>query len=329
MKRNLIVGSLLLSLCFVSLPFYGHAAGEKAYPTKPVALVVAYNPGGGADLAARLLSGYFLKKSGTQLNVINKPGGGGVIATREVLEGMADGYTLLLDSSATSSGLAAFHTEKLPFDWRRRAWCATITRDVVVYAVRQDAPWKTLKEVAEFIKKNPKKVRWGTTGVSGIGAPAGMQFFRANDISLDMVTQVMFSGEGPLLTALAGGHVDFAGQNFAAMAGLIEGKKIRPLAISAAKRQPQVPDLPTASEAGYPTFDVYNWHGISGPAGLSRDIVEFWAKSMEAASKDPEFIRMAENVKKEVAYIGLKDFEVFVEKEHQKYVKFAEDLGIK
>jgi len=261
--------------------------------------------------------------------VINKPGGGGVIGTREVLTARPDGYTMLIEGHATCSMLAAFQPGQLPFDWRKRSWCARMTKDPVIYQVRMDAPWKTLKEVAEFIKNNPKQLRWGATGVSGVGSPAGVQFFYANGISLDMVNQVMFSGESKVLTALAGGHIDFCGQQYGPSWGLIEGKKCRPIATVSTKRLPLLPDVPTVAEAGYPMLDVHGWHGISGPPGLPKDIVDFWAREMEKASKDPKFHEMAEKVKKEVAYLGPKELEEFAEQEYQKYLKLAKDIGVK
>ena len=326
MKKGLIFGWFLT--CLVLPYFCAQALGE-TYPTKPVDLIVPYNPGGGADLTARLLSGYFSKVMGIQLSVINKPGGGGIIGAREVLTARPDGYTMLCEGHATSSMLAAFQPGELPFDWRKRTWIARMTKDPVIYQVRMDAPWKTLKEVAEFTKKNPKQLRWGATGVSGVGSPAGIQFFRANNISLDMVNRVMFPGESPVLAALAGGHIDFTGQQYGPSWGLIEGKKIRPIAVIAEKRLPLLGDVPTVAEAGYPMLDVHGWHGLTGPLGLPKQVVDFWVRELGKAHKDPVFHEMAEKVKKEVAYLGSKEFEEFVEREYQKYLALAKDVGAK
>lgn len=327
MKKNIIWKLVLICLF---LPYlYGQAWGQAPYPSKPIDLIVAYNPGGGADLTGRLLSGYFSKVMGIQLNVINKPGAGGIIGAREVLTARPDGYTLLLEGHATSSMLAAFQPGELPFDWRKRTWIARMTTDPVIYQVRMDGPWKTLKDVAEFIKKNPKKLRWGATGVSGVGSPAGVQFFRANDISLDMVNRVMFPGESPVLAALAGGHIDFTGQQYGPSWGLIEGKKNRPIAVIEKRRIPLLPDVPTVAEAGYPMLDVHGWHGLSGPPGLPKPIVDFWVRELEKAPKDPVFHGMAENVKKEVAYLGPKEMEEFAVKEYEKYLALAKDVEAK
>jgi len=326
MKRMMVRGLLSIG---VLLSCFSAQSWAQAYPAQPVDLMVPYNPGGGADLAARLLSKYFAKARGIQINVINKPGAGGVLGTREVLTAKPDGYLMLLDGHATSSMLAAFQPGKLPFEWRKRTWIARTTKDPVIYQVRMDAPWKTLKEVAEFIKKNPKQFRWGATGVSGVGSPAAIQFFHAERIPLDMVNRVPFSGEAPVLTAMAGGHIDFAGQQYGPSWGLIEGKKNRPIAVIAEKRLPLLPEVPTVAEAGYPMLDVHGWHGISGPPDLAKHVVDFWVGELGKAVKDPLFRELAEAVKKEVAYLGPKEMEAFAEAEFQKYSKLAKDVAAK
>jgi tripartite-type tricarboxylate transporter receptor subunit TctC len=202
-------------------------------------------------------------------------------------------------------------------------------KDIVLYLVKSDSPWKTLKDVAEFARNNPEKFRWGTTGRGGIAIPALVQFFQANNIPIEKLlpNQVMFKsgGEGPV--ALAGGHIEFSAQQIGESYGLIEGKKIRPVAVVFEKRLAIFPDVPTAAEAGYPMFDVVGWHGISGPPGLPKHVVDFWTTSLEKASKDPVFIEMFEKVHKVAVYLGPKEVENFVEKEYQKYIEISKYLG--
>lgn len=322
MKRSLIFGLLLMF--FFSHYLCDQVLGEVSYPTNPIDMIVAYGPGGGSDITARFLSAYFAKASGVQLNVINKSGGAGAIGLQAALTARPDGYTMLMDTHGIGS-MIALYSGTYPVDWRKRTWCARIAIEPMIYQVQIDAPWKTLKEVAEFIKKNPEKLRWGTSGLTGCGAPAGLQFFRANGITVNMVRRVMFQGASEVVVALAGGHIDFASQQYSESAGLIEGKKTRPIAVVAPKRLPLLPDVPTMIEAGYPMLDVIGWHGVSGPAGLPKPVVDFWVKSLEKACKDPAFIEQAEKLKKEVTYLGPKEFEEFVEREYQKYSKLGKE----
>ena len=325
MKKQKLAGLLAIGFIFC---LCGEIWGQPSYPTKPVDVIVVFNPGGGTDISARLITGYMSKK-GFQMNVINKPGGGGVIGTREALMARPDGYTMLGDGHACSSALAAFYAGKLPFDWQKRAWLGRTILEPVIFLARMDAPYKTLKELAEFIKKNPKNLRWGTTGVSGIGSPAGIQFFQANQIALSMINQVQFQGSSQVITALAGGHIDFTAATLSPAWGMIEGKKIRPIAATAGNRLSLLPDVPTVAEAGYPMLDVLGWYGFSGPAGLPKHVVDFWVTELGKACKDPAFKQMADNVKNEVGCLGPKEFEEFVKKEYIKYSAMAKDVSAK
>lgn len=326
MKMRILTGFLVA--CFVFSGLHGQTWGQPAYPTKPIDVIAPFNPGGGVDTAARLITGY-LSKKGFQMNVINKPGAGGTIGTREALMAKPDGYTMLADSHASSSILAAFSGSQLPFDWQKRTWIGRILKEAIIFQVRMDAPYKTLKELAEFIKNNPQKLRWGTTGISGCEYPAGIQFFQANNIPLKMVSQVMFPGTNPSLIALAGGHIDFSGAVLAASWGMINGKKNRPIAVTAEKRLSLLPDVSTGAEAGYPKLDVHAWYGISGPAGLPKHVVDFWVTELGKACKDPEFLRMAKNVKSEVSCLESKEFEEFVKQDYMKYSAMTEYVSTK
>jgi tripartite-type tricarboxylate transporter receptor subunit TctC len=326
MKKGFIAS--LLIIWFVSFHYYGHAFGATSYPTKPVEVIVCGTPGGGSDISARVISAYFSKVLGIQLNVINKPGGQTILGTQYVMSAKPDGYTMLAEPHSVSM-LPALMPEQLPYDWRKRTWCARTFIDTTVYLVRVDSQVKTMKELAEFIKKNPKQLRWGSTGLGGIGSPMVVQFLHANEIPVDMVNRVSFPGESTVLTALAGVHLDFSGAQLAPSWGLIEGKKIRPLAVVSNKRLSLLPEVPTVAEAGYSSLNVHGWHGITGPPQLPKEVKEFWEKELEKASKNPVFIELAENVKKEVAYLNSKEYQEFAEKEYQKYLQLAKDIGTK
>jgi len=326
MKKRVTLG-LFLSF-FLLFLLTSQVMGEEAYPTKPIDLIVAVTPGGGVDISARLVAGYLLQVAGIHVNVINKPAGAGIPAIYELMTGRSDGYTMMTEGHAFTSTYA-FYTGTLPYDWRKRTFCARITKDPLIYQVRANAPWNTLKEVAEFIKKRPKEIRWGTMGVGGVSTPGLAQFFRAKNIDIKATNRVNFPGEAQVLTALAGGHIDFAAQQYGPSWSLISGKKTRPLAVVSEKRISLLPDVPTVTEAGYPMLNVHGWHGISGPPGLPKHITDFWVRSLEKAAKDPVFLEMAERVKKEVAYLGPKDFVEFVEQEYKKYVELAKYIDSK
>lgn len=304
------------------------ADAQPAYPTRPVEILVAYAPGGGADVAARLIAGYASKKWGQPVNVVNLPGAGGITGTLRALNARPDGYTLLLEPHATTSMLFAVESD-VPFTMDGKTPIALITLDPVIYTVKADSPWKSLRDVAAAAKASPKTFRYGIAGVSGVASFSVSQFLFAAGVPIAETNRVTFTGGAPTVTALAGGHIDFAGQQWSESAGLIQGNKIRGLAVVHPTRLPGLPDIPTAKEAGFPDLDIVGWQGIAGPKGLPAPIVAKWAALVEDASKDPAFIEQAAKVNKVLSYKGPDDFWKMQQDELKKYQPLAVKMGIR
>ncbi|HEU5322964.1 MAG TPA: tripartite tricarboxylate transporter substrate binding protein, partial [Methylomirabilota bacterium] len=261
MWRVVLIALLITGLCTAAAP------AQTAYPTRPVEIIVGYAPGGGADVAARLIAAYASRKWGQAVNVVNMPGASGITGALRALNARPDGYTLLLEPHATASMLFAVESN-VPFTMDGKTPIALITLDPVIYTVKDDSPWKTLADVAAAAKANPKAFRYGIAGVSGVAAFSVSQFLFSAGVPLADTSKVVFTGGAPALTALAGGHVDFAGQQWSESAGLVHGGKIRGLAVVNPVRLPGLPDIPTAREAGFPDLDVVGWQGLAGPPKL-------------------------------------------------------------
>jgi tripartite-type tricarboxylate transporter receptor subunit TctC len=291
-------------------------------------MIIGFGPGGAADVTARLVAGYVSKKWGQPINVINMPGASGIIGTRHTLTAKPDGYTLMMDNHAVSAMLAASQID-LPFKWENRTVIARVTVDPVFYLVKQDSPWKDLKEVAENIRKNPKVFRWGVAGVTAVGAFAMPQFLEVNNLPFDSLNRVVFKSGAEVVTALAGGHIDLAAQQYSEVTGLILAKKVRGLAVVNPERLPGLPDVPPAKEVGYPNLNVYGWQGVSGPPKLPPEVVDKWAKSLEEACQDPAFLEQAAKIYKVLAYLGPKEFWEFMQDEYKRYVPLAIKMGIR
>jgi tripartite-type tricarboxylate transporter receptor subunit TctC len=304
------------------------AGAQPAYPTKPVELLVGFPPGGGADVAGRLIAAYASRKWGQPVNVVNMPGASGITATLQALNARPDGYTLFADVHAVASMLFAVQSD-LPFKMEAKTPIARITLDPVVYTVKDDSPWKSLADVAAAAKANPKAFRYALGGIAGVASFSVSQFLYAAGVPVPDTNRVVFPGGAPALTALAGGHVDFAGQQWSESAGLVLGRKIRGLAVVHPTRLPGLPDIPTAKEAGFPDLDVVGWQGLSGPPGLPAPIVAKWAALVEEASRDTAFLEQAVKVNKVVAYQGPEAFWRFQEEELKKYLPLATRMGIR
>ncbi len=325
MKKSLWLFSFfVLILAILPCP----AQSAPAYPTKPIEMIIGFGPGGAADVTARLVAGYVSKKWGQPINVINMPGASGIIGTRHTLTAKPDGYTLMMDNHAVSAMLAASQID-LPFKWENRTVIARVTVDPVFYLVKQDSPWKDLKEVAENIRKNPKVFRWGVAGVTAVGAFAMPQFLEVNNLPFDSLNRVVFKSGAEVVTALAGGHIDLAAQQYSEVTGLILAKKVRGLAVVNPERLPGLPDVPPAKEVGYPNLNVYGWQGVSGPPKLPPEVVDKWAKSLEEACKDPAFLEQAAKIYKVLAYLGPKEFWEFMQEEYKRYLPLAIKMGIR
>jgi len=325
MKKSLWLFSFfVLILAILPCP----AQSAPAYPTKPIEMIIGFGPGGAADVTARLVAGYVSKKWGQPINVINMPGASGIIGTRHTLTAKPDGYTLMMDNHAVSAMLAASQID-LPFKWENRTVIARVTVDPVFYLVKQDSPWKDLKEVAENIRKNPKVFRWGVAGVTAVGAFAMPQFLEVNNLPFDSLNRVVFKSGAEVVTALAGGHIDLAAQQYSEVTGLILAKKVRGLAVVNPERLPGLPDVPPAKEVGYPNLNVYGWQGVSGPPKLPPAVVDKWAKTLKEACQDPAFLEQAAKIYKVLAYLGPKEFWEFMQDEYKRYLPLAIKMGIR
>lgn len=302
----------------------GHTA---EYPIKPVTLLVAFPPGGGADISGRLVGAYLTKKWGQSVNVVNVPGGGSVPGTQQALESKPDGYTLLVDVHVTGAMMPAVY-ENLPFDWRKRTPIARITVDAPFYLVNPKSPYKTLADLAKAVKENPPKFSWGGTGPAGLSTFVLGQFFDTIGVDISDTKMVALQGSAPALTSLAGGHIDIAAGLRSESNPLLSAGKIRALAVVNDQRLKEWPEIPTVAEAGYPNLDVVAWQGITGPAGLPKEVVDKWVAAIQQAIKDPEFLAQAEKVKKTVAYLGPEDFKELMLKEYKKYQDLARKMKI-
>jgi tripartite-type tricarboxylate transporter receptor subunit TctC len=329
MRMQMIVsGAFLLAILLSFAAFSAYAQKETPqYPTKGIDMIVAWPPGGGADVAARLISPYASKKWGHPINVINMPGGSGAIGLQRVISARPDGYTLLMDNHSNSPMTGASLPD-LPFDWQKRTWIAQFVEDVVFYMVPADSKWKTLKQMVDDLKQNPKAYKWGASGPTGTGTFAIAQLFLETGISYQETNIVPFAGGAHTVAALGGGHVDLAAQQVTESRSMLEAGKIRALAVISEKRLTDFPDVPTVKEAGFPNLTIVGWQGVSGPAGLPQHVINKWVEVIQQAVNDPQFQKDAHKVGKVLRFRGPSDFKANVMKEYEIYKILAKQMGV-
>jgi tripartite-type tricarboxylate transporter receptor subunit TctC len=292
------------------------AEAQQQYPSKPVDIIVPWNAGSSTDLVPRLVAPYISKAFGVAINVINKPGGSGVIGTHEALRAKPDGYTMLADGMPVSVHIGAW--KNLPYDPKNRTFVARFVVQPFTIVVKADSPWKSIADVEQEVRKNPKTFRWswigGGGGVDIVTAQLKAEFTRKG-VDLTETKTVTFTGTGAVMPALGGGHVDIAVGTRAAVNPMVSAGKARIIGISGAERYKGYPQVPSAFEQGYPGVSVGYWVGLFGPPNLPSDIVKTWQKAIKAVVNDPELDPKWDNLGAVPAYLEGAEFKEFILKE--------------
>jgi tripartite-type tricarboxylate transporter receptor subunit TctC len=306
------------------------APAQQDYPTKPVEIVVPFVAGGGSDLIGRLVADYMGKKWGKPMLVVNKPGGGGIVGARAALkDGRPDGYTALIDIHTLSSmHIGAWKTPQLTLADRKFA--ARVVRDPMVFAVKADAPWKTFRELSDWVRAHPDQLVWSTVGPSGPSRYTAYDWFTQIGVDGTKTKMVITEGAADSMAKLAGGHVLLALHSVAEAQAMLQAGKIRLLAVLSPARIKYIADVPTAEEQGVMKgVRVQWWAAVSFPAGTPDPIVKKWEGALAEMVKDPQFLASAERISMNIDYLSGEQTRAFVEKEVAGYIEMATQIGIR
>jgi tripartite-type tricarboxylate transporter receptor subunit TctC len=274
MKRVLILLGLIFST----------AVAAQAFPTKPIRLVVPFGPGGVGDITARTVAPKLAEGLGQQVIVENRPGAGGVVAAESVVRSEPDGHTLLLLTNGNAVSQALF--KSLPYDpVNDFAMISTIGFFSMVIVADAKSPAKTVQEVIAIAKANPGKLNIGTITAGGTQHLAAELFRSTAGIDVQVVPH---KTTGEVLTSVRNGNVDLAVEFITPMLSNIRAGTLRALAVTAAKRFPSLPDVPTVIESGVAGYDVASWNGLAAPAKTPRAVVERLHQELVKAIASPE-----------------------------------------
>jgi len=281
MKAKSIILILCLSAMFLTLT--GQPAAAE-YPERPITLLVGFSPGGSMDLSARALAAAAEKILGQPVVVENKPGGTGMVALASMLAQNPDGYTLCATPSSVI--IRVSQLQEAPFK------PFTSFRPIIGFSepqlgivVKKDAPWKSLKALVTYAQKNPNKLKYATTGI-GSTTHAAVDEISAKK-KLQMI-HIPYKGSMEALTALLGGHVDFAALTSELIPAVKSGQ-INLLAVISEKRSPLFPNIPTLKEQGY-DFANDAVFAVVAPAGISQEVAVTLEKSFAAATKNRAYL---------------------------------------
>ena len=259
------------------------ASAQAAWPTKSVRFVVPFAPGGSSEIVARSTAAELGKTLGQSVYVDNKPGAAGNIAMGEVARS-DDQHTLILGHIGTLA-VNPFIFDKLPYDANKDFKPVSLLAKVPsLYVVHPDVPAKNLKEFIAYAKKNPAKLSYGSAGNGSAGHLAFEYLKMTADI---FMLHVPYRGTGPMMTDLLSGRLDAAAVGAAAMLPFIKAGKVRCIATGSAKRLPQLPDVATVAEQGFPGFEMTQWYGMLAPANLAPANLDKLAAETARAVKAP------------------------------------------
>ena len=296
------------------------------WPTKSITLVVPYAAGGFGDTRMRLLARKLSDKLGQTVVVENKGGAGGVIGTAIVAKATPDGYTI---GSGHLAPLAVNPSmmEKLPYDVSKDiAPVILIENSPLVLSVSNSLPAKNLVELIALAKKEPGKLTFGSSGIGGAHHLSGEMF--REDAKIDIV-HVPYKGGAPASTDLMAGHLSMMFEmGYAAMPSIKAGK-IRPIAVTSAKRIEVLPEVPTMAESGVPGFESYNWQGIIAPAGTPAPIIARLNVAFNEILKDPDVVNAIKESGSQAEGGTPAAFGKFIDSERQKWAKVIKSANIK
>jgi tripartite-type tricarboxylate transporter receptor subunit TctC len=281
---------LQLAAGAAALPAVPRVARAQSYPTKPVRLLVGFAPGGGNDIAARLISHWLSERLGQQFIVENRPGAGSNIATEAVVRAAPDGYTLLLVAVANATNATLY--DKLNFNFIRDiAPVAGLLRVPNLVEVHPSVPARTLPEFIAYARANPGKINMGSGGSGGPVHVTGELFNMMAGLKMQ---HVPYRGEAPALNDLIGGQVQVVFGSVPASIQYVRAGKLRALAVTTATRSELLPDLPTVAEF-MPGYESSTWYGIGAPKSTPVDIIDRLNVEINASLADPTLqARMAD-----------------------------------
>jgi len=267
--------------------FVSAAAAQADYPSRPVTLVVPSAPGGGSDTIARLFAERLGRALKQNFIVDNKAGANGVVGLDNVAHATPDGYKLLF-SYAAAMVINPSMIKKMPFDpLKDLIPIAQIASGGNLMAVNPKLPVKNLQEFVAYAKAHPGQLNycsWGT----GSGGHLTMESLK-KQAGLDM-THIPYKGSGPCAQDVMGGRVEAGWVDFSSTVGLVSSGRLRAIATSGPSRVPQLPDVPTLTEAGYP-FSSYTWYGLFAPAGTPQPVIDKLNATVRGLLREPDMIR--------------------------------------
>jgi tripartite-type tricarboxylate transporter receptor subunit TctC len=299
---------------------------QSGWPAKPVNVIVPFPSGGGTDAFARPLSAVLTRQLGKQILIDNRGGAGGTVGATLAAKSAPDGYTFFM--GAVHHAIAPAMYPKLDYnietDFVPVGLISSVPQVIVVNPQRM--PVGDLKSFLELVRQNPGKYNYGSAG-NGTSHHLAGELFKLQ--TKTFITHIPYRGAGPALQDLIAGQVDMMFDGLGSSAAHIKGGRIKALAVAAQKRAPGFPDVPTAAEAGVPTYQVATWYGLWAPKGTPKDIVERMQAEMAKAFATPELQSTWQSLGTETPNLYGAAYGRFVGSEVKRWAEVVKSSGAK
>jgi tripartite-type tricarboxylate transporter receptor subunit TctC len=304
---------------------FGMGLAVAAYPDRPIRLIVPVAPGGAVDVVGRIMAQKMGAALGQNLVVDNRPGANYIIGTEVVSKAPADGYTLLTTAGGHTINPVVY--KKLPYDTFRDFTPIShiCNSSGLVIVVHPSVPINTLQQLIDFTRANPGKMIYVSAGWGNSTHIAGAQFEAMAGVKL---THVPYRSAGPAVTDLIGGQVPLMFGPSPVMVPLVQSGRLRPLAFTGLKRSPQLPNVPTADEAGLKGYESTGWYGLYGPRGMAKPIVDKLSDTVRQ-------IVQSQDMRERLAQLNLEPvgstpevFAKFLKEDYERYVAVAKAAKI-
>ena len=317
--RRAAIGAIALAAATLSL-----GAAAQAYPTKPITIVVPFSAGGTTDILARLVGQYLTTELGQPVVVDNKADAGGNIGGALAAKAPADGYTLFMGTVGTHAINAALY-KKMPFDHVKDfAPLSRVANVPNLLVAHPSQPFKTVPEMIAYAKANPGKINFGSPGNGASPHLSGELFKSMAKVEL---THIPYKGSAPAVSDLLGNQIAIMFDNMPSVIPHVRSGKLRAIAISTAKRSPELPDVPTIAEAGVPGYEAVSWFGLFAPAATPKPVLDKLSTALSKVLANPEVQKKISAQGGETVNETPAQFAAFIRSETTKWGKVVKESG--
>lgn len=317
---------LSLSTLSIALAALAGPVAAQQYPAKPIRMIIGFPPGGGTDIIGRIVAARMSEGLKQQILPDNRGGASGQIAADLAAKAPPDGYTVMMAHIAAMSILPTLYP-KLPYDpVRDFAPISLVAISPQLVVVHPSLPVKNIKELIALAKARPDEIHYASVGIGTVQHFAGELFNLQAGVKM---VHVPFKGGGPSALNLVAGHVQLSFDVIPVVINQVKAGKLRPIAVTAEKRTPLMPDVPTVSEGGLKGIELATWWGLVAPAAVGKEVVtRLHGETVKALKQSDIRARIADNGA-DVVGNSPAEFAAFIRSEREKYARIAREANIK